>query len=252
MKTKIALYGLMSGLLVLAASAVLTAPASRAQTLVLNGMRAAAEAGDAGSQNALGLAYENGQFSEVDLAQSVTWFQKSADQGNPCGERNLGLMFAEGKGVKQDFTEAVIWLGKAADQNVYSAQNSLGMLYIEGKGVPQDLAQGVKWLGNTHLGEHALRQGSKVDEDLLRFDFADPGAVGAEELSRIEAEVNERILEGEAVRSTVMPLAEARRSGAMMSSARSIPTWCGWSPSASSARSFAAARTSTTPPRSAC
>ncbi|MGO8689142.1 MAG: alanine--tRNA ligase [Thermoguttaceae bacterium] len=68
----------------------------------------------------------------------------------------------------------------------------------------------------THLGEHALQQGSKVDEDLLRFDFANPGAVGAEELSRIEAEVNEKILEGEAVRSTVMPLAEARRSGAMM------------------------------------
>ena len=55
-----------------------------------------------------------------------------------------------------------------------------------------------------------------MDDDLLRFDFANPSAVGAEELARIEAEVNEKILEGEPVRSTTMPLAEARKSGAMM------------------------------------
>ncbi len=67
-----------------------------------------------------------------------------------------------------------------------------------------------------HLGEHALQQGSKVDDDLLRFDFANPSAVGAEALARIESEVNDKILEGEPVRSTVMPLAEARKSGAMM------------------------------------
>ena len=67
-----------------------------------------------------------------------------------------------------------------------------------------------------HLGEHALQQGSKVDDDLLRFDFANPSAVRAEELAAIEDEVNEKILAGEPIRSTTMPLAEARKSGAMM------------------------------------
>ena len=66
------------------------------------------------------------------------------------------------------------------------------------------------------LGEHALQQGSKVDDDLLRFDFANPSAVRAEELAAIEDEVNEKILAGEPIRSATMPLAEARKSGAMM------------------------------------
>jgi alanyl-tRNA synthetase len=67
-----------------------------------------------------------------------------------------------------------------------------------------------------HLGDHALQQGSKVDNDLLRFDFANPSAVTGEQLIAIENEVNEKILAGEPVGSTTMPLAEARKSGAMM------------------------------------
>ena len=55
-----------------------------------------------------------------------------------------------------------------------------------------------------------------MDDDLLRFDFANPAAVSAEELARIESEINEKILAGEPVQWTTMPLAEARKSGAMM------------------------------------
>jgi alanyl-tRNA synthetase len=67
-----------------------------------------------------------------------------------------------------------------------------------------------------HLGKHALQQGSKVDDDWLRFDFANPSAVGEEELVSIENEVNDKILAGEPIGSTNLPLAEARQSGAMM------------------------------------
>jgi alanyl-tRNA synthetase len=66
------------------------------------------------------------------------------------------------------------------------------------------------------LGEHALQQGSKVDDDVLRFDFANPSAVAPEALVRIEDEVNRRIWEGPPVRCVQMPLAEARLAGAMM------------------------------------
>jgi alanyl-tRNA synthetase len=66
------------------------------------------------------------------------------------------------------------------------------------------------------LGEHALQQGSKVEEDWFRFDFANPSAVTPEELMKIEDEVYEKVLEGEPVRSTNMPLADARKAGAMM------------------------------------
>jgi alanyl-tRNA synthetase len=67
-----------------------------------------------------------------------------------------------------------------------------------------------------YLGEHAVQQGSKVDDDWMRFDFANSSAVAADDLAKIEDEVNVRIMAGAPVSSQNMPLAEARRTGAMM------------------------------------
>ncbi|MBN2579194.1 MAG: alanine--tRNA ligase [Pirellulales bacterium] len=67
-----------------------------------------------------------------------------------------------------------------------------------------------------HLGGHAMQQGSKVDNDVLRFDFSNPSAVGPEELLQIENEVNEQITAGAPIRSEQLPIAEARKAGAMM------------------------------------
>ena len=67
-----------------------------------------------------------------------------------------------------------------------------------------------------HLGSHAVQQGSKVDADMLRFDFANPAAVGAETLAAIEAMVNGHTLSAVPVRARLLPLAEARHAGAMM------------------------------------
>ena len=66
------------------------------------------------------------------------------------------------------------------------------------------------------LGEHAMQQGSKVDNDLLRFDFANPSAVGPEELQRIEMEVNDKVMACLPIGWENMPIAEARKTGAMM------------------------------------
>ena len=67
-----------------------------------------------------------------------------------------------------------------------------------------------------HLGKHALQLGSKVDDDWLRFDFANPSAVSEEQLIGIENEVNAKILAGEPVGTAEMPLEEARDTGATM------------------------------------
>jgi alanyl-tRNA synthetase len=67
-----------------------------------------------------------------------------------------------------------------------------------------------------HLGKHAQQQGSKVDRDWLRFDFTNPSAVSREQLVAIEAEVNEMIRASEPVSWTTLPIAEARKHGAMM------------------------------------
>ncbi len=66
------------------------------------------------------------------------------------------------------------------------------------------------------LGKHAQQQGSKVDDDWLRFDFANPSAVDRETLAKIEDEVNLRILAAEPVGWQLLPIAEARQAGAMM------------------------------------
>jgi alanyl-tRNA synthetase len=67
-----------------------------------------------------------------------------------------------------------------------------------------------------HLGKHAQQQGSKVDQDWLRFDFSNPAAVTAEQLEAIEEEVNAKIRDAAAVGWKNMPLSDARSTGAMM------------------------------------
>ncbi len=68
---------------------------------------------------------------------------------------------------------------------------------------------------HVHLGKHAQQAGSKVEPDRLRFDFANPEAVGRDRLKTIERTVNERVLRGEPVSWTTMPIAEAKQLGAM-------------------------------------
>ena len=67
-----------------------------------------------------------------------------------------------------------------------------------------------------NLGSHAQQQGSKVDEDWLRFDFTNLSPVTAEQLSSINADVAARVASAEPVRWDTLPLAEARKHGAMM------------------------------------
>jgi alanyl-tRNA synthetase len=67
-----------------------------------------------------------------------------------------------------------------------------------------------------NLGSHAQQQGSKVDDDWLRFDFTNLSPVGGEQLAAINQDVAARIGAAESVRWETLPLAEARKQGAMM------------------------------------
>ncbi|MBI3838293.1 MAG: alanine--tRNA ligase [Planctomycetia bacterium] len=67
-----------------------------------------------------------------------------------------------------------------------------------------------------HLGKHAQQQGSRVDFDLLRFDFTNPSAISPEQLAGIEAEVNELVSSGAKISWRSLPIAQARETGAMM------------------------------------
>ncbi|MAT69977.1 MAG: alanine--tRNA ligase [Planctomycetaceae bacterium] len=67
-----------------------------------------------------------------------------------------------------------------------------------------------------NLGSHAQQQGSKVDEDWLRFDFTNLSPVDEEQLAAITADVEAKVGAGDEVKWDTVPLAEARAAGAMM------------------------------------
>jgi len=67
----------------------------------------------------------------------------------------------------------------------------------------------------TVLGEHVEQAGSYVDEDRLRFDFTHFSAMTPEEIKKVECLVNEKIKEALNVKTEVMSLDEAKKSGAM-------------------------------------
>ncbi len=68
----------------------------------------------------------------------------------------------------------------------------------------------------THLGAHAEQQGSKVDCDILRFDFTNHKGIDRSMLALIERDVNQMILDNIPVSCDVMELEDARNVGAMM------------------------------------
>ncbi|MCA9076424.1 MAG: alanine--tRNA ligase, partial [Planctomycetaceae bacterium] len=68
---------------------------------------------------------------------------------------------------------------------------------------------------HTVLGEHAMQRGSKVEDDVLRFDFSHGSAVQPDEMLRIEDIINERISEGSPVSIDFMDIMQAKEAGAM-------------------------------------
>lgn len=64
------------------------------------------------------------------------------------------------------------------------------------------------------VGSHIQQAGSHVNKDRLRFDFTHFEPLTHEEIQKVEAIVNEKILEGLNIETKEMPIEEARKSGA--------------------------------------
>ncbi|MEE3457085.1 MAG: alanine--tRNA ligase [Lachnospiraceae bacterium] len=65
------------------------------------------------------------------------------------------------------------------------------------------------------LGDHVAQKGSYVSPDRLRFDFVHFKAMSKEEIAKVEDIVNEEIRRSIPVRTDVMTIDEARKTGAM-------------------------------------
>ncbi len=65
------------------------------------------------------------------------------------------------------------------------------------------------------LGDHVTQKGSMVSADRLRFDFAHPAALSAEDLAVVEAEVNAEVRANDPVVTRLMSPEDAIAAGAM-------------------------------------
>jgi alanyl-tRNA synthetase len=66
------------------------------------------------------------------------------------------------------------------------------------------------------LGPHVQQRGSLVDESKTRFDFSHDKPLTDEQIRDVEQRVNAEILQNTPTRAQVMPIEEAKKSGAMM------------------------------------
>ena len=66
------------------------------------------------------------------------------------------------------------------------------------------------------LGPHVQQKGSLVDADKTRFDFAHDKPISEEDLRQVELRVNGEILQNTPTRAQIMPVEEAKKSGAVM------------------------------------
>ena len=66
------------------------------------------------------------------------------------------------------------------------------------------------------LGTHVQQKGSLVDADKTRFDFSHDKPMTHDEIRQIEHHVNAEIMQNTPTRAQILPIEEAKKSGAMM------------------------------------
>lgn len=89
-------------------------------------IRKAANAGNANAQVALGI-----MLTEIDPAESLSWYERSAEQGNGVALQNLALVYYVGQGVEADHPRAVELAQQAVDTGNKEAASLLNLMRLE-------------------------------------------------------------------------------------------------------------------------
>ena len=124
----------------------------------LSEWRAAANAGDADSQYAVGVLYDEGYGVAPDDAEAARWYRLAAEQNQIDAQFVLGVFYDEGIGVPLDDAIAVRWYRRAGGQGHVIALYNLGIMYGTGEGVPEDEVQAYRFLWlSAELGDADAR-----------------------------------------------------------------------------------------------
>lgn len=130
-------------------------------SLALKLFQAAAASGQADAMNNLGAIYSTGEEIAQDQDKALMYFSEAAERGNSKSQLTLGLMYLEGIGVEQDFLAAEALLLKAAEAGDEGAQMHLGLMYTNRPFAEDTRVEGIKWL------KIAARNGNEIANELL-------------------------------------------------------------------------------------
>jgi hypothetical protein len=121
-----------------------------------------AENGEIQAQYFLGECYLYGYGTEVDVAQSVHWFEMAAEQDNVEAQWQLANIYENGcEAVPQDLQKAFYWYDRSANNGYAVAQHFLGKLYYNGTGCEKNLEKAIYWF------KKAVEQGSDASQVYL-------------------------------------------------------------------------------------
>jgi len=108
-------------------------------------LRRAAEGGIAEAQFKLGYSLTVGLGAPTNLTEAAKWYRAAATQNHAEAQYNLAVCLEKGLGVKADLQEAFAWHSKAALLGDDFAQKALGVCYEKGRGTTADPAEAFKW-----------------------------------------------------------------------------------------------------------
>jgi TPR repeat protein len=124
--------------------------------------KAAAEHGDASSQNQLGDWLNSGEKGLAkDHAAAMKWYTRAADQNSFEATISLGVAYNDGKeppGLKTPSAEAAQWYQRIAEHGAPMAQYFLGNMYALGNGVARDDAHAVRLWRQAAAKNNAMAQ----------------------------------------------------------------------------------------------
>lgn len=124
----------------------------------VSGIYQAAEKGDPGAQNHLGLMYLEGNFFVKSYEKALHWLERSASQGVTAAEYNYAYMLDKGYGTDKNQEKAFRWYMKAANKGLAPAENRIGVMYGHGEGVKKDLRKSLEYymLAAEHGNKYAM------------------------------------------------------------------------------------------------